>query len=56
MSLPEAPVSITLKGMLHGQDVMVTLRDRLRQRQGAGRGGGAVVAGADAPGSRPGET
>ena len=24
MSLPEAPVSITLKGMLHGQDVMVT--------------------------------
>jgi hypothetical protein len=25
-SLPEAPVSITLKGMLAGQDVMVTLR------------------------------
>jgi hypothetical protein len=24
--LPEAPVSITLKGTLHGQDVMVTLR------------------------------
>jgi hypothetical protein len=25
-TLPEAPVSITLKGTLHGQDVMVTLR------------------------------
>jgi hypothetical protein len=24
--LPEAPVSITLKGMIHGQEVMVTLR------------------------------
>jgi hypothetical protein len=24
--LPEAPVSITLKGLIHGQEVMVTLR------------------------------